>query len=77
MMISGHRKSFHAPIKLKTVSVAIIGRHSGSMMRQKIANSEKPSMRAASRISSGISIMNWRIMKIAKTAAEPGRTSPA
>ncbi|EKD83911.1 MAG: hypothetical protein ACD_39C00375G0001, partial [uncultured bacterium] len=76
MMISGQKNSFQAPIKLKIARVARIGRHSGSMIEKKMRNSLQPSIRAASRISSGMSRMNWRSMKIPKTLAIPGTISP-
>lgn len=48
MMISGQKKSSHAPWKVKIAFAARAGPHSGSTTERKMRNSPAPSMRAAS-----------------------------
>ena len=60
---------------MKIVSVIHAGLTDGMMNFQKIVNSLAPSMRAASSISSGIVIMNWRIRNTPKLPASTGSSS--
>ena len=71
--MSGHRKSFQLRTKVKMARAAIAGRHSGRMTFQNTLNSLAPSMRAASSSSEGSVWMYWRIRKMPKTCAVPGR----
>ena len=61
---------------MKIASVAIPGAASGKTIERRIRHSDAPSMRADSRISSGIDFRNWRIRKIPKTWMAPGAISP-
>ena len=74
--MSGQRKSFQAPMKVKIASVAIPGAASGKTIERRIRHSEAPSMRADSRISSGMDLRNWRIRKMPKTWMAPGAMIP-
>ena len=66
MMISGQRKSSHAPWKVKIAVAARAGTHSGITTRQKTCHSLAPSTRAACSSSSGIDCMYCRSRKIPK-----------
>jgi len=45
--MSGPRKSFQVPMKVKTAQIAVTGRQSGRMIRHQIAMWPRPSTRAA------------------------------
>ena len=76
MMISGQKKSSHAPWKVKIALAARAGVHSGSTTLQKIRNSLAPSIRAASSSSSGMDSMYWRSRKMPKALTTPGMIRP-
>ena len=63
--ISGNQRSFQIGIMVKTATVAIAGRTSGSTRRKKIVYSERPSMRPAFFRSSETCCMNSDRMKMA------------
>ena len=62
--MSGPRKSFQVPMKVKTAQIAVTGLQSGRMIRHQIATCPRPSTRAASTSDSGICAMNCRYMKM-------------
>ena len=63
--ISGNQRSFQMGIMVKTATVAMAGRMSGSTSRRKIAYSDRPSMRPAFFRSSDTVRMNSDRMKTA------------
>ena len=69
-------KSFQREVKAKVPSAASAGLESGMMMRQKIVDSDAPSMRPASSISRGRVWKNCRSMKMLNAPAAPGTMSP-
>jgi hypothetical protein len=69
-------KSFQVPRNVRTPSVTRIGRQSGRTIDRKIRSSPAPSIRAASRSSSGTEEANCRTRKIPKMLAIPGRITP-
>ena len=73
---SGQRKSFQAARKVKIASVAIPGTASGKTTERRTRHSDAPSIRADSRISSGIERRKPRIRKIPKTETALGAISP-
>jgi hypothetical protein len=67
---SGRKKSFHDPKKANKAIADIAGLASGITIRIISLNSLHPSILAASEISSGIEVKNWRSRKIEKALAK-------
>ena len=74
--IRGQRKAFQSPMKLKIASVASAGLTSGKVILKNIPNSDIPSIRAASRRSSGTDSINCRIRKTPNALIIPGNMMP-
>ena len=73
---SGHRKSFHEPMKPKMSTVKMGALLMGNTMRVRKRRWPEPSMRAASHNSQGICAKNWRSRKMLKTLTMYGTVIP-
>ena len=74
--ISGQRNAVQLPRKVKIASADSAGVTSGIATFHQIANSFSPSMRAASRKSSGTVSKNCFIRKTPKAVIMPGNMMP-
>ena len=61
---NGQKKLFQAYKKVKVARVARAGTLAGKKMRHRISRREAPSINAASSISLGMVMKNWRIKKV-------------
>src|SRR5690606_20315032 len=74
--ISGHRKAFQLPTKLKIASAARPGPTRGRPTRPSRPNSLTPSTRPASNRARGSDWKNWRMRKTPKAGIRPGKAMP-
>ena len=74
--ISGQMNAVQLPRKMKIASAEIAGVTSGTATFHQMANSFSPSMRAASRKSSGTVSKNCFIRNVPKAVIMPGNMIP-